>query len=126
VSPPAGTGTGGPGSLTVDITTPVAVAGHVTTPVSCDATGRRYVESASGTLNGATVSQSVRVAGFDGPGTYPAVVAVSVTAADATPQSVEAVPASVEITSTGGSVSFSASTAAGRTLAGSIVWSCSD
>ncbi|WP_232793865.1 hypothetical protein [Pseudofrankia saprophytica] len=122
---PAGAGTGGPGSLTVGITSPVSVAGHVNTPVSCEVAGRRYAESATGVVNGATVAESVRVAGYTGPGSYAAVVTVSLVANDASRYAIDAVPATVEITSTGGSVSFSASTYAGRTLAGSINWACS-
>jgi len=122
---PVGAGTGGPGSLTVGITSPVTVAGHVDTPVSCETAGRRYVESSTGVVNGATVAESVRVANYTGPGSYPAVITVSLVAADASKYAIDAVPATVEITSAGGSVSFSASTAAGRTLAGSISWACS-
>ncbi|TCJ32035.1 hypothetical protein [Parafrankia sp. BMG5.11] len=124
-APAGGAGAGGPGSLTVDITSPVDVAGHVSTAVSCQSTARRYVESSTATIEGRTVSQGVRVAGYDGPGSYPAVITVSVVAPDSGRYAIDAVPATVEITSAGGSVSFSASTSGGRTLAGSIVWACS-
>ncbi|WP_230202768.1 hypothetical protein [Parafrankia discariae] len=123
--PPGGAGAGGPGSLTVDITSPVDVAGHVSTAVSCQSTARRYVESSTATIEGRTVSQGVRVAGYDGPGSYPAVITVSVVAPDSGRYAIDAVPTTVEITSAGGSVSFSASTSGGRTLAGSIAWACS-
>lgn len=122
---PAGAGTGGAGSLSISITSPVTIAGHVSTPVSCQTGARRYVESATGATDGATVTQSVRVAAYSGPGTYPALVTVSVLAADSERYAVEAVPASVTITQTGGSVDFSAATAAGRSLSGSISWACS-
>lgn len=124
-APAGGAGVGGPGSLTVDITSPVDVAGHVSTAVSCQSTARRYVESSTATIEGRTVSQGVRVAGYDGPGSYPAAITVSVVAPDSGRYAIDAVPATVEITSAGGSVSFSASTSGGRTLAGSIIWACS-
>lgn len=123
---PGGAGAGGPGSLTVDITSPVTVAGHASTAVSCQSTARRYVESSTTTINGRTVSQSVRVTGYNGPGSYPAVITVSVVAPEAGRYAIDAVPATVDITSAGGSVSFSANTTAGHTLAGSIIWACSD
>ncbi|MEX5633489.1 hypothetical protein [Parafrankia sp. FMc2] len=120
-----GAGTGGVGSLTISITSPVTIAGHVNTAVSCQDGGRRYIESATGAISGATVTQSVRVATYQGPGSYPALVTVSVLAADSQRYAVDAVPATVQITQTGGSVDFSAATAAGRSLTGSIIWSCS-
>ncbi|KQC40362.1 hypothetical protein UK82_01480 [Frankia sp. ACN1ag] len=122
--PPGSAGAGGPGSLAVDITSPVAVAGHASTAVSCQSTARRYVESGTTTVNGRTVSQSVRVIGYNGPGSYPAVITVSVVAPDSGRYAIDAVPATVDIASAGGSMSFSASTTAGPTLAGSISWAC--
>jgi hypothetical protein len=119
-----GKGTGGPGALTVAITAPVAVAGHVNTEVSCQTTGTRYLATASGTIQGYTVSENVRVAGYHGPGSYPALVTMSVTGPQAH-DTISAVPATAEITATGGDISFSATTDAGRTLAGSISWACS-
>ncbi|WP_239329239.1 hypothetical protein [Frankia sp. CiP3] len=120
----AGRGVGGPGSLTVSITSPITVAGHVDTTVSCD-TGRRYVESASGVIHGYTVTATVRIAAYHGAGSYPAVVTVSVGSSTDGPYAVEAIATTATITSSGGSLSFTGQTAAGRTLAGSISWSCS-
>ncbi|WP_322759139.1 hypothetical protein [Frankia sp. Cr2] len=121
---PAGRGTGGPGSLTVSITSPVAVAGHVDTTVTCEA-GRRYAETANGVIRGYTVAETVRVAAYHGPGSYPALVTVSVSSSAEGTYAVEAIATTAAITSTGGSLSFSGQTSAGRTLAGSISWSCS-
>lgn len=120
----AGRGTGGPGSLTVAITSPVAVAGHVSAEVSCQTVGTRYLATASGSIQGYTVDDAVRVAGYHGPGSYPALVTLSVTGPQAH-DAVSAVPATVEITTTGGDISFSATSDTGRTLAGSIAWACS-
>jgi hypothetical protein len=125
VTAPVGAGTGGAGSMTVSITSPVAVAGHVDTAVSCQVAGRRYAESAAGAVGAATVAQSVRIAAYTGPGTYSALVTVSVAGTDSSPYAVDAVPATVEVTTAGGSLSFNANTASGNTLAGSISWACS-
>ncbi|KPM52282.1 hypothetical protein ACG83_28155 [Frankia sp. R43] len=122
---PVGTGDGGPGSLTLAITSPVMLSGHVNTTVSCETAARRYVASATGTLDGATVTQNVRVAGYAGPGSYPAVISVSVVAADGSKYAISAVPTTVQVTADGGAVSFNASTSGGRALAGSISWACS-
>ncbi|MGF7239418.1 MAG: hypothetical protein ACQSGP_31345 [Frankia sp.] len=123
--PPVGQGSGGPGSLTVAITSPVTVSGHIDTPVSCAITGARYTASASGTVHNYAVSDVVRVAGYHGPGTYPALVTVSVTAPDNIHYVATGVRTTAQITDTGGAVSFSATTSGGRTLAGSIGWACS-
>jgi hypothetical protein len=117
-------GTGGPGSLTVAITSPVAVAGHVNTTVNCDDATARYVESANGLIKGYTISETVRVAGYHGAGSYPALVTVSLTGPQVS-ETIPAVPVTAQITDTGGDVSFSATSDAGRTLAGSISWACS-
>jgi hypothetical protein len=124
-APPVGRGFGGPGSLTVAITSPVTVSGHIDTPVSCAVTGARYTASAGGTVRGYAVSDVVRVVGYHGPATYSALVTVSVTAPDSTHDVATGVPATALITDTGGEVSFSATTSGGRTLAGSIGWACS-
>ncbi len=121
---PVSTGAGGPGSLTVAITAPVAVAGHVNTEVSCQTRGARYVATAGGSIQGYTVNDVVRVAGYHGPGSYPALVTMSVTGPQAN-DAVSAVPATAEITAAGGNISFSAATDSGRTLAGTIAWACS-
>jgi hypothetical protein len=92
--------------------------------VSCETAGRRYVESATGVVGGATVAEGVRAANYTGPGSYSALVTVSLVGTDAARYAIDAVPATVEITSAGGSVSFSA-TSGGRTLAGAISWACS-
>ncbi len=123
-TPPVGRGSGGQGSLTVAITSPVAVSGHVDTPVSCATTGVRYTASAASSVHNYAVSEVVRVAGYHGPATYPALVTVSVTAPDNIHYVATGVPTTAQITDTGGDVSFSATTSGGRTLAGSIVWDC--
>jgi hypothetical protein len=108
----------------VAITSPVAVSGHVDTAVSCQREGARYVASASGSIHGYAVSEVARIAGHHGPGSYRALLTVSVTGPDAH-YGVSSVPATAQVTDTGGTVSFSAATDGGRTLAGSIAWACS-
>jgi hypothetical protein len=107
----------------VAITSPVTVSGHLDTPVSCSVTGVRYTESAAGALRGSTISEAVRVVGYQGPGTYRASVTVSVVSAGVR-DAVTAVPTTAHITGAGGDVSFSGTTGGGRVLAGSIVWAC--
>ncbi|MCK9897739.1 hypothetical protein [Frankia sp. AgB32] len=106
------------------ITSPVTLSGHVDTTVTCETPGARYVASASGSLQGYQISESVRVSAYRGPGTYHALVAVSVLG-PSSQDVVTAVPTDAQISASGGSVVFSASTSGGRTLAGSISWACS-
>ncbi|OHV60699.1 hypothetical protein BCD48_40695 [Pseudofrankia sp. BMG5.36] len=120
---PGGKGAGGPGSESVVITSPVSVSGHIDSGVSCQTAGAHYVASASGTVHGYSISNTVVVTGYHGAGTYPALVTFSVAVPD-THYAVNAVPTTVQITDSGGEVSFSATTDGGRTLAGSIVWAC--
>ncbi|MBL7491451.1 hypothetical protein I6A60_25285 [Frankia sp. AgB1.9] len=122
---PAGRGTGGPGSETITITSPVAVAGHVDTTVTCGVSGNHYTASASAVVQGYTVTETVVAANYHAPGTYTILVTVSLTIPGEGRYVITAVPASAQITDTGGSVSFSATSDGGRTLAGSIAWACS-
>ncbi|ADP78551.1 hypothetical protein FraEuI1c_0468 [Pseudofrankia inefficax] len=122
---PAARGTGGPGSETITITSPVAVSGHVDTTVTCGVTGNHYTASASAVVQGYTVAETVVAANYHAPGTYTILVTVSLTIPGEGRYVITAVPASAQITDTGGSVSFSATSDSGRTLAGSIAWACS-
>lgn len=120
--PPVGTGEGGPGSLTVAFTQPVAFTGHVDTPVSCSTANRTYTASASSATIGAyQVSFTVKAAPYKGPGTYPAVVTLDITGL--TSATVPGVPTT--ITDAGGSVSVSATGENGRTVDVTLQWACS-
>ena len=119
-------GTGAAGSLTVALTKPISVAGHVDTTVSCS-TGRTYRAAAGPvTIDGTSVSLSVSVAAFTGPGSYSAVVTASVTPSGSDATQVAGLPGiPVTITSAGGAVNLSATGTAGRVVAGSFTWACS-
>ena len=113
------------GSLSVSVTSPVTVSGSASRPVSCIA-GLAYRASvSSAVIDGDQFSASVVVAGYHGPGTYPAVVAVTLRQASGlvtTVTGVSRVPA--VITAAGGSFSVSATGSAGRTFTGSLSWVC--
>jgi hypothetical protein len=121
------TGEGGPGTVTVAITEPVTVSGHAGTNVACQNTARRYTATAqSATINGYQISLTVRIAGYRGPGTYPAVVTVRLDGAGGEVTTVSAVPGiNATVTTEGGSFSIKATGDNGRTLAASAKWICS-
>lgn len=115
------------GSVGVSITSPVVVSGSKAVPVTCT-TGALYKASVSkATVKGATVSVAVSIAGYKGPGSYPATVTLTVKEANGT---VIPLPKQVKtpavITSTGGSftASYTATQGKKRTFAGSIRWTC--
>jgi hypothetical protein len=89
-------------------------------------TGLAYRASvSSAVIDGDQFSTSVVVVGYRGPGTYPAVVAVTLRQASSlvtTVAGVSRVPA--VITPAGGSFSVSATGSAGRTFTGSLTWAC--
>jgi hypothetical protein len=119
-SQPAGTG-----SLAVSVTSPVTLSGSIAAPVSC-VTGLNYRASVtSAVIHGDQVSYTVAIAHYRGPGSYPAVVAVTLrqsTGVVTTIAGVSRVPA--VITATGGSFSVSATGSEGRTFTGSLTWTC--
>ena len=94
-------------------------------PVSCVA-GLAYRASlTSAVVQGDQLSFSVAIPRYRGPGRYPAVVGVTLRQASGvvtTVAGVSRIPAA--ITSTGGSFSISATGSAGRTLTGSLNWTC--
>jgi hypothetical protein len=114
------------GSLAVSVSSPSVVSGTVPAPVTC-LTGPTYRAFGSRlTIRGNELSFSVTIAGFRGPGTYPALIAVTWRQASGlvtTLAGVFRVPA--VITSTGGSFSVSATGTEGRTFTGSLTWVCS-
>ena len=115
------------GSVGVAVTSPVSLAGSKAVGVTCT-TGPVYKALVSKvTVKGATVSVAVSVAGYKGPGSYPAVVTLTLKEANGTvvplPKAVK-VPA--VLTSTGGSFTDSWTSTQGKklTFAGSIRWTC--
>ena len=124
--PPVGRGTGGAGSLTVSVTKPVAVGGHVDTAVSCTTNNRVYTASADGALvAGYRVAFTVRIAPYHGAGTYPAaVVSLALDGPTGTVAS-GTVPAPATITTTGGSFTLDTTTTGdGHSLKASLEWAC--
>ena len=121
---PGGQATSG-GSLSVSVTSPITLSGTATAAVSC-VTGLSYrAEVTSAVIQGNQVSYTVAIARYRGPGSYPAVVAVTLrqsTGVVTTVAGVSRVPAT--ITAAGGSFSVSATGSEGRTLAGSLTWTC--
>ena len=113
------------GSLSVSVTSPVALSGSTEAAVSC-VTGLSYRASVtSAVIHGDEVSYTVAVAPYRGPGSYPAVVAVTLrqsTGVVTAIAGVSRVPAT--ITATGGSFSVSATGSGGRTFTGSLTWTC--
>jgi hypothetical protein len=125
-TPPVGKGSGGAGSLTVSVTKPVAVSGHVDTTVSCVKAGRAYTASADSALvAGYRVAFTVRVAPYHGPGTYPAAL-VSLTLAGPTGTvGAASVPSPATVTDAGGSFTLDTTTSTGQTFTASLTWACS-
>ncbi len=93
--------------------------------MSC-ATGLNYRASVtSAVIRGDQISYAVAIARYRGPGSYPAVVAVTLrqsTGVVTTIAGVSKVPAA--ITAKGGSFSVSATGSGGRTFTGSLTWTC--
>jgi hypothetical protein len=113
------------GSLTVSITSPVTLSGSDPVAVSCASGIGYHAEATSAVIHGDQVSYTVAVARYHGPGSYPAVVAVTLrqsTGVVTTLAGVSKVPA--QITASGGSFSVSATSAEGRTFTGSLTWTC--
>lgn len=124
-SPPSSSSPLATGSVTASITSPIALSGTVATPVSCDAR-RIYRASVTGaTIRGHQLSFAVVIVGYRGPGSYSAVVRVTLRRPNGEVTKVaraSRVPA--VITSAGGSFSLSATGSEGRILSGSLSWVC--
>jgi hypothetical protein len=117
----------GPGSVSVSATSPLTVSGSATVPVSCVAGLAYRATVTSAVVQGDQLSFSVAVARYRGPGSYPAVVGVTLRQASGvvtTVAGVSRIPAA--ITSAGGSFSVSATGSGGRTLTGSLSWTCGE
>ncbi len=127
-----GSGAPGSGSVTVNLTEPRTMTGGTATPVACAATGSQYQVSAQRTtVRGGTVEVALTVGGYTDPGAYTATVTTTLSTGSfhLTAQRT-GVP--VQITSSGGTVTFRRVASghrfpalAGKTLAGTIAWTCS-
>jgi hypothetical protein len=114
-----------PGSLSVSITSPVTLSGSDAVAVSCTSGIGYHAEATSAVIHGDQVTYTVAISRYRGPGSYPAVVAVTLrqsTGVVTTLAGVSKVPA--QITAGGGSFSVSATSTEGRTFSGSLTWTC--
>ena len=114
------------GSITASITAPVSVSGTVATAVSCVTSRATYRASVSSAIvDGDQLTFAVSIAGYRDPGSYPAIVSVTLRQSTGTVTSlagVAKVPALV--TSAGGSFTVTATSSEGRTFTGSLAWVC--
>jgi len=115
-----------PGELIVSMTSPVSQTWTADGAVTCARTALLYLASADGSNNaGYNESLAARVAPFRGPGTYPALVTLTVTGPQGGIASVSGVPASAAtITSTGGTFTIDRTGEDGRTLDATVSWTC--
>lgn len=115
-----------PGSVVISMTSPVSKTWTSGTIVSCARTAVLYLASADGTSEpGYNESLAVRVAPYRGPGTYRALVTLTVTGPQGGIASVSGIPANpVTITSTGGTFTIDRTGANGRTLDATVTWAC--
>ncbi len=119
------TGQGGPGTVTVALTSPIALAGNVATPVACTISGRLYEATiASATIAGQSLGVDVKASPYNGPGSYLAITKVTLTL-NGTTTTLGPLPLPTTITETGGTVTVSGATSSGVTIAGSVAWACS-
>jgi hypothetical protein len=114
------------GSLVVSMTSPVSQTWTADGAVTCARTALLYLASADGSDNaGYNESLAMRVAPYRGPGTYPALVTLTVTGPQGGIASVSGVPATAAtITSTGGTFTVDRTGEDGRTLDATVSWTC--
>jgi hypothetical protein len=122
--PVVGSGSDGPGSITLAITSPRSVSGHADTVVSCTG-GRRYHASGDTVVQGYTVHVNATAVRYSGPGTYPTTLSGTIVAPDEEAFALVALRTTSKLDDTGGSTSFSVTGSRGHTLAGSLSWTCS-
>lgn len=121
-----GRGAGGPGSITVALTEPVAVEAHAGDGVVCAVDGRRYRAEVAAVpaTSGAAVAVTVQVVGYRGAGSYAATYEVEVTEADGVVTALPFVAPTAIADDGDGSVTVDVVGANGRRIAGSITWHC--
>ena len=113
------------GTLSASVSAPVTVSGHVATHVLCATGGVYQAEESRAIIGGNRLRFTVGIVGYHGPGSYPAVVAVTLDQASGVVTTLAGVsPVRATITRTGGSFSVSAVGREGRTFTGSLHWVC--
>jgi hypothetical protein len=115
-----------PGSVVISMTSPQPKTWTANAAVTCARTAVLYLAGADGSNDaGYNESLAVRVAPYRGPGTYHALVTLTVTGPQGGIVSVSGVPAEpVTITSTGGTVTIDQAGNDGRTLDATVTWTC--
>jgi hypothetical protein len=125
--PPVGRGAGGAGSVTISVTKPVVISGHVDTTVSCTTANHTYTASADGTLiAGYHVAFTVRVAPYHGAGEYPAALVTLTLDGPTGKIGAASVPSPTTLTSPGGSFTLDTTTSNGQSFAAHLIWACSN
>ena len=114
------------GTVAVSMTSPVSENWTADAKVTCAQTAVLYLASADNTeVAGYNHSFAVRVAPYRGPGSYHALVTLTVTGPQGGIASVSGVPAEpVTITSTGGTFTIDQTGSNGQTLDATVTWTC--
>jgi hypothetical protein len=123
---PGAAATPAPGSVVISMTSPQSKTWTANAAVTCARTAVLYLASADGSNDeGYNESLAVRVALYRGPGSYHALVTLTVTGPQGGIASVSGVPAEpVTITSTGGTFTIDQTGSDGKTLDATVTWTC--
>jgi hypothetical protein len=123
---PGAAATPAPGSVVISMTSPQSKTWTANAAVTCARTAVLYLASADGSDNaGYNESLAVRAAPYRGPGSYHALVTLTVTGPQGGIASVSGVPAEpVTITSTGGTFTVDQAGNDGKTLDATVTWTC--
>ena len=115
-----------PGSVVISMTSPQPKTWTANAAVTCARTAVLYLASADGSDDaGYNESLAVRAAPYRGPGTYHALITLTVTGPQGGIASVSGVPAEpVTITSTGGTFTIDQTGNDGKTLDATVTWTC--
>jgi hypothetical protein len=115
-----------PGSVVISMTSPQSKTWTADAAVTCARTAVLYLASADGSDNaGYNESLAVRAAPYRGPGSYHALITLTVTGPQGGIASVSGVPAEpVTITSTGGTFTIDQTGNDGKTLDATVTWTC--
>lgn len=115
-----------PGTVAISMTSPVSENWTADAKVTCAQTAVLYLASADNTeVAGYNHSFAVRAAPYRGPGTYHALITLTVTGPQGGIASVSGVPAEpVTITSTGGTFTIDQTGNDGKTLDATVTWTC--
>jgi hypothetical protein len=121
-----GAPTPAPGSVVIAMTSPQSKTWTANAAVTCARTAVLYLASADGSDDaGYNESLAVRVAPYRGPGSYHALVTLTVIGPQGGIASASGIPAEpVTITSTGGTFTIDQTGNDGKTLDATVTWTC--